>query len=155
PTRLVAEAIGDKEAERAAVVFYGLPLFVVSSLIGAIWSVVARHRELLAVAPSEEPFQRRRDEPVERVPEQAAGGAAGEVGGRPVEAGPKRTVDRGAVPAHRLHVGRGHEREHELLAARVQLARRAVQPREREALDGPVEPAARERRLRRARIGEP
>jgi uncharacterized membrane protein len=47
PTRLMAEAIRDEDAERAAVVFYGLSLLVISLVIGALWSVVARDRSLL------------------------------------------------------------------------------------------------------------
>ena len=47
PTRLVAEAVRDTDAERTAVIFYGLSLFVISTLIGALWGVIARHRELL------------------------------------------------------------------------------------------------------------
>ena len=47
PTRLVAEAVRDTDAERAAVIFYGLSLFVISTLLGALWGVIARHRDLL------------------------------------------------------------------------------------------------------------
>ena len=46
-TRLVGDAIRTTDAERAAVVFYGLSLLVVSSLSGAMLGVIARHRELL------------------------------------------------------------------------------------------------------------
>lgn len=47
PTRLVAEAIHDAAAERAAVIFYGATLLVISILIGALWGVAARNRHLL------------------------------------------------------------------------------------------------------------
>ena len=47
PTRLVAEAIRDPHAERAAVIFYGASLLVISLLLGALWGAVARRRELL------------------------------------------------------------------------------------------------------------
>jgi len=42
PTRLVAEAIRNSDAERAAVVFYGISLFVTSALISALWGAIAR-----------------------------------------------------------------------------------------------------------------
>jgi hypothetical protein len=47
PTRLVAEAIHDEDAERAAVIFYGASLFVISILIAVLWGVAARDRHLL------------------------------------------------------------------------------------------------------------
>jgi len=47
PTRLVAEAIRSADAERAAVIFYGLWLLVISVVIGALWGTVARDPELL------------------------------------------------------------------------------------------------------------
>jgi uncharacterized membrane protein len=47
PTRLMAEAIRDEDAERAAVVFYGLCLLVIASLVGALWATAARDRDLL------------------------------------------------------------------------------------------------------------
>ncbi len=47
PTRLVAEAINDPDAERAAVVFYGAVLLVISLVVGAMWRVVARDPSLL------------------------------------------------------------------------------------------------------------
>jgi uncharacterized membrane protein len=47
PTRLVAEAITNEDAERAAVVFYGTTLLVISVLIGALWATAARDRRLL------------------------------------------------------------------------------------------------------------
>ena len=73
---------------------------------------------------------------------------------RLVEPGLQRVVDRLAVPAHRLRPGCGDEREDELLAGRVQTAGGAVQAAEHEALHLTVDPAALERRLRRARVGE-
>jgi uncharacterized membrane protein len=48
PTRLMAEAIRDADAERTAVIFYGLALSAVSLTIGALWAAVLRDRELLA-----------------------------------------------------------------------------------------------------------
>jgi uncharacterized membrane protein len=47
PTKLVAEAIHDQDAERVAVLFYGASLLVVSLLFGALWGAVARDRHLL------------------------------------------------------------------------------------------------------------
>jgi len=47
PTRLVAEAIRNSDAERAAVVFYGISLFVTSALISALWGAILRDRKLL------------------------------------------------------------------------------------------------------------
>ena len=47
PTRLVAEAIHDAAAERAAVIFYGATLLVISILIGALWGIAERNRHLL------------------------------------------------------------------------------------------------------------
>jgi uncharacterized membrane protein len=54
PTRLAAEAVRDTDAERAAVVFYGLSLMAVSVLVGAIWAHVARTRELLVPGVSDD-----------------------------------------------------------------------------------------------------
>ena len=47
PTRLVAEAIRDQSAERAAAIFYGMCLLVIAVLFSALWGAVARDRELL------------------------------------------------------------------------------------------------------------
>jgi TMEM175 potassium channel family protein len=47
PTKLVAEAIRIEDAERAAVIFYGASLLVISMLLGALWGSIARDRELL------------------------------------------------------------------------------------------------------------
>jgi TMEM175 potassium channel family protein len=55
PTRLMAEAIRNTDAERAAVIFYGLSLLVISLLFWALWKAVARDRELIHpdVGPAE------------------------------------------------------------------------------------------------------
>ncbi len=47
PTKLLAEAIHDTDAERAAAVFYGATLFVISALISVLWRVIANDRALL------------------------------------------------------------------------------------------------------------
>jgi uncharacterized membrane protein len=47
PTRLMAEAILDSSAERAAVIFYGSALMVILLLVAAMWRAVAARRELL------------------------------------------------------------------------------------------------------------
>jgi uncharacterized membrane protein len=47
PTRLVAEAIRDRSAERAAAIFYGLCLLAIAVLFSALWAAVARDRRLL------------------------------------------------------------------------------------------------------------
>jgi uncharacterized membrane protein len=47
PTRLMADAIRDSDAERAAVVFYGIWLFVTFALISALWGAILRDRQLL------------------------------------------------------------------------------------------------------------
>jgi TMEM175 potassium channel family protein len=47
PTKLVAEAIRDTSAERAAVIFYGTSLLVISLLFSALWTPVANDRSLL------------------------------------------------------------------------------------------------------------
>lgn len=47
PTRLAAEAVDNTDAERAAVVFYGASLLVISLVMGALWATAARDRELL------------------------------------------------------------------------------------------------------------
>ena len=47
PTRLVAEAIRDESAERAAAIFYGSSLLAIVVLFSALWATVARDRELL------------------------------------------------------------------------------------------------------------
>jgi uncharacterized membrane protein len=47
PTRLLAEAIRDADAERAAVIFYGNVLLLISLVINALWRSIARDRSLL------------------------------------------------------------------------------------------------------------
>ena len=47
PTRLVAEAIRDESAERAAAVFYGAALLAIALIFSALWGAVSRDRELL------------------------------------------------------------------------------------------------------------
>jgi uncharacterized membrane protein len=47
PTRLVAEAIRDQSAERAAAIFYGTCLLAIALLLSALWAAVARERTLL------------------------------------------------------------------------------------------------------------
>ncbi len=53
PTRLVAEAIHDNNAERAAAIFYGASLLVIQLLVGALWGSIARARGLLRPEVSE------------------------------------------------------------------------------------------------------
>jgi len=55
PTRLMAEAIHDVDAERAAVIVYGFNLFVIAVFFSAMWEIAARHPELLEpeVTPAE------------------------------------------------------------------------------------------------------
>jgi uncharacterized membrane protein len=47
PTRLMAEAILITSAERAAVIFYGASLLLITLLLAAIWRAVVAHPELL------------------------------------------------------------------------------------------------------------
>ena len=47
PTRLVAEAVRDANAERPAVMLYGFTLLATSVLLSALWHSVLRDRELL------------------------------------------------------------------------------------------------------------
>ena len=47
PTRLAAEAVRNTDSERVAIIFYGLTLFVITAIAGAMWTQVVRHRELL------------------------------------------------------------------------------------------------------------
>ena len=63
------------------------------------------------------------------------------VRGSAIEAGPEGGVDRRLIPADPLSAGIGHEGEDELLAGRVELARRG-ECLEREPLRGAVDPAA-------------
>ena len=54
PTRLVADAIRDEGAERAAVIFYGLALLAISAIFSALWATVASDRRLLRPEVTEE-----------------------------------------------------------------------------------------------------
>ena len=54
PTKLMAEAIQNSDAERAAVIFYGATLLVISILLRALWGAITRDRELLRPEVSEE-----------------------------------------------------------------------------------------------------
>ncbi len=47
PTKLMAEALNSTNAERAAVLFYGGSLLVISVLLGALWGSVTLDRHLL------------------------------------------------------------------------------------------------------------
>jgi hypothetical protein len=48
PTKLIAEAIDETvAAERAAIVFDGLVMLSISTVIGVLWRYLARHRDLL------------------------------------------------------------------------------------------------------------
>jgi len=47
PTKLMAEAIHSNDAERAAVIFYGGTLLVISLLLSALWGSVILDRHLL------------------------------------------------------------------------------------------------------------
>ncbi len=47
PTRLAAEAVHNVQSERVAIIFYGLTLFVISALAGAMWTTVVSRRDLL------------------------------------------------------------------------------------------------------------
>ena len=47
PTGLMAKAIRDTNAERAAVVFYGVTLLLISILLRALWDAIVHHPELL------------------------------------------------------------------------------------------------------------
>ena len=54
PTRLVAGAIRDVDAERTAVLFYGASLLTISLIYAALWAVAARNRALLEPDVSDE-----------------------------------------------------------------------------------------------------
>jgi uncharacterized membrane protein len=56
PTKLMAEAIHNSDAERAAVIFYGGSLLVISCLFSALLAWVARNRHLLRPEVSTEEF---------------------------------------------------------------------------------------------------
>jgi uncharacterized membrane protein len=65
PTRLMADAINDENAERAAVIFYGLSLLVIALLFWGLWGSVARDRSLVKpeVGDAEIEAVRRRTRP--------------------------------------------------------------------------------------------
>lgn len=54
PTKLLAEAIHDRDTERVAVIFYGAALLVISLLLSALWGVIRRERDLLKPEVSEQ-----------------------------------------------------------------------------------------------------
>ncbi|MBM2822728.1 MAG: hypothetical protein HW413_1474 [Thermoleophilia bacterium] len=54
PTKLMAEAIRDTDAERAAVIFYGAALLAISLLVSALWGAIMCDRHLLKPEVSEE-----------------------------------------------------------------------------------------------------
>src|SRR5581483_2941439 len=104
-----------------------------------------RAEEALADAEGglvEEEVERRADHDLEDVADHVAGDAAVlGVPSRAPEAEAQGVLDRLPVRAHALRPGRRDERQDELLAARVQLARGPVEPAEREALHLAVETA--------------
>jgi uncharacterized membrane protein len=53
PTKLMAEVIRETDAERAAVIFYGATLLVISLLLSALWGTITRDRDLLRPGVSE------------------------------------------------------------------------------------------------------
>jgi uncharacterized membrane protein len=53
PTKLLAEAIDEEEAQRPAVIFYGASLLVTSLLVSALWGAIMRRRHLLKPEVSE------------------------------------------------------------------------------------------------------
>jgi hypothetical protein len=53
PTKLMAEAIHDSDATRAAVIFHGGALLVTSILVGVLWASIARDRRVLKPEVSE------------------------------------------------------------------------------------------------------
>ncbi len=57
PTKLMAEAIHNSDAERAAVIFYGGSLLVISSVLGTLWGSVALDRHLLRPEVTEREFK--------------------------------------------------------------------------------------------------
>ena len=54
PTKLLAEAIHETDAERAAVIFYGATLLLISALVGALWRAITREPGLLNPEVSEQ-----------------------------------------------------------------------------------------------------
>jgi len=58
PTKLMAEAIDTTtDAERAAVIFYGLVLLTISVVASVLWRYVAAHRDLLEPGVSDDEVQ--------------------------------------------------------------------------------------------------
>jgi len=60
PTGLMAQAIRDAQAERAAVVFYGLTLLLISILLRVLWAAIARRPDLLDPKVSTEELRENR-----------------------------------------------------------------------------------------------
>jgi uncharacterized membrane protein len=60
PTSLVAQAIHNTDAERAAVIFYGTSLLVIALLYSALWATVASEGSLLKPEVSEKQVDERR-----------------------------------------------------------------------------------------------
>jgi len=60
PTGLMAEAIRDTDAERAAVVFYGATLLLISILLRVLWGAVVQHPDLLNSDVSEQDIKANR-----------------------------------------------------------------------------------------------
>ncbi len=54
PTRLVAEYLEDQDAERVAVVLYGIVLLLAAVSLNLLWRYAARHRRLLKADTSDE-----------------------------------------------------------------------------------------------------
>lgn len=57
PTKLMAEAIHNTAAERAAVIFYGSSLLVIAFLVAALWRSIAHRRDLLRPAVSDQEIE--------------------------------------------------------------------------------------------------
>lgn len=54
PTRLMAQAIEEVDAERVAVIFYGLTLLAISCTFTLLWHVATRSRDLVSAEVSDE-----------------------------------------------------------------------------------------------------
>jgi hypothetical protein len=59
----MAEAIRETDAERAAVIFYGATLLVISLLLSALWGTITRDRDLLRPGVSEREMPSPRNRP--------------------------------------------------------------------------------------------
>jgi len=57
PTKLVAEAVREPDAERVAVIFYGVSLLTIQVLFSVLWGTVARNRELLRPEVTEQEIE--------------------------------------------------------------------------------------------------